>query len=147
MPGMCSVPRSWPNFCNPRTVACQALLSMEFSRQEYWSRLSFPRDRIHISWVSCIGRQILYHCTTWEAPALSIVRNILALKILWRYIAYCLLTGFLSHTQIHRLIINSVDWCYNDKRIFNTLVKQLESNVAIRIKDFKNTQTFPFVLF
>ena len=26
---------------NPWTVACQAPLSMEFSRQEYWSRLSF----------------------------------------------------------------------------------------------------------
>ena len=25
-----------------RTVACQALLSMEFSRQEYWSGLPFP---------------------------------------------------------------------------------------------------------
>ena len=24
------------------TVACQALLSMKFSRQEYWSRLPFP---------------------------------------------------------------------------------------------------------
>ena len=29
-------------FVNPRTVACQALLSMEFSRQEYWSGLLFP---------------------------------------------------------------------------------------------------------
>ena len=26
----------------PRTVACQALLSKEFSRQEYWSGLPFP---------------------------------------------------------------------------------------------------------
>ena len=26
----------------PRTVACQASLSMEFSRQEYWSGLPFP---------------------------------------------------------------------------------------------------------
>ena len=26
-----------------------------------------PRDRIRISCVSCIGRQILYPCTTWEA--------------------------------------------------------------------------------
>ena len=26
----------------PWTVACQALLSMEFPRQEYWSGLSFP---------------------------------------------------------------------------------------------------------
>ena len=29
-------------FVTPRTVACQAPLSMGFSRQEYWSGLSFP---------------------------------------------------------------------------------------------------------
>ena len=29
-------------FVTPWTVACQAPLSMEFSRQEYWSRLPFP---------------------------------------------------------------------------------------------------------
>ena len=29
-------------FAVPWTVACQAPLSMEFSRQEYWSGLSFP---------------------------------------------------------------------------------------------------------
>ena len=29
-------------FVTPRTVACQASLSMEFSRQEYWSGLPFP---------------------------------------------------------------------------------------------------------
>ena len=29
-------------FATPRTVARQAPLSMEFSRQEYWSRLPFP---------------------------------------------------------------------------------------------------------
>ena len=28
--------------CNPWTVACQAPLSMEFSRQEYWNGLPFP---------------------------------------------------------------------------------------------------------
>ena len=28
--------------CNPHTVALQASLSMEFSRQEYWSGLPFP---------------------------------------------------------------------------------------------------------
>ena len=26
-----------------------------------------PRDQIHVSCISCTGRQILYHCTTWEA--------------------------------------------------------------------------------
>ena len=29
-------------FLTPWTVACQAPLSMEFSRQEYWSGLPFP---------------------------------------------------------------------------------------------------------
>ena len=31
-----------PTVCNPRMVAHQAPLSMGFSRQEYWSGLSFP---------------------------------------------------------------------------------------------------------
>ena len=30
------------NSVAPSTVACQAPLSMEFSRQEYWSELPFP---------------------------------------------------------------------------------------------------------
>ena len=29
-------------FATPWTVACQASLSLGFSRQEYWSGLSFP---------------------------------------------------------------------------------------------------------
>ena len=34
-----------------------------------YSRLSSPpRDWTCISCVSCIGRQVLYHCATWEAP-------------------------------------------------------------------------------
>ena len=37
-----------------------------------WVAISFyrssqPRNRMHVSWVSCTGGQILYHCTTWEA--------------------------------------------------------------------------------
>ena len=31
------VAQSCPILCNPQTVACQAPLSMEFSRPEYWS--------------------------------------------------------------------------------------------------------------
>ena len=48
----------------PWTVAYQAPLSMEFSRQEYWSGLPFPPPRIFPrdqTWVSCIGRQIPNH--------------------------------------------------------------------------------------
>jgi len=33
------------DFVTPWIVACQALLYMEFSRQEYWSRLPFPSPR------------------------------------------------------------------------------------------------------
>ena len=31
-----------PTLVTPWTVACQALLSMVFSRQDYWSGLPFP---------------------------------------------------------------------------------------------------------
>ena len=31
------------------------------------SRSSWPRDWIHISGIFCNGRQIVYHCTIWEA--------------------------------------------------------------------------------
>ena len=39
------VPQSCLTLCNPRTVASQAPLSMEFSRQRYWSALPFPPSR------------------------------------------------------------------------------------------------------
>ena len=62
-------------FLTPWTVACQAPLSMGFSRQEYWSGVPFPspggssqlRDPIYVSLVSCTGRRILYHCSILEA--------------------------------------------------------------------------------
>ena len=50
------VAQSCLTLCNPWIVACQAPLSMEFSRQEYWSVAmpssrgsSQPRDQIQIS--------------------------------------------------------------------------------------------------
>ena len=36
------VPQSCLTLCDPRTVACQAPLSMGFSRQEYWGGLPCP---------------------------------------------------------------------------------------------------------
>ena len=64
-------------FASPWPGAHQAPLSMEFSRQEFWSglpfptpqRSSWPRDQTCVSWVTCIGRQILYHWTNWEPVA------------------------------------------------------------------------------
>ena len=51
------------------TVACQASLFMEFSRQEYWNGLPLPLPgdlpdpgiEPMSLYVSCIGRQVLDH--------------------------------------------------------------------------------------
>ena len=51
------------------TVACYVSISMGLSRQEYWSGLPFssskgssiPRVWVCVSFVSCIGRQVLHH--------------------------------------------------------------------------------------
>ena len=72
---VCSVRQSCPTLCNPVASSPQASLSMKFPRQEYWSRLcsresSQPRDQIHFSCISCVGRQVLYHNATWEALCL-----------------------------------------------------------------------------
>ena len=42
MKGRVLVSQSCPTFVTPWAVACQASLSMGFSRQEYWSGLPFP---------------------------------------------------------------------------------------------------------
>ena len=65
---LCSDAQSCPTLCNPMDCAHQDPLSMGFSSQEYWSGLpssssrgsSGPKDRTHISRMSCIGRQIVY---------------------------------------------------------------------------------------
>ena len=61
-------------FATPQTRAHQAPLSMEFSRQEYWSMLLlFPtpgdplNPGINPRLLCLLHWQILYHCATWEA--------------------------------------------------------------------------------
>ena len=60
-------------FPTPWTVAHPVLLSMGFSRQEYWLVMpssigsSWPRDRTEVSVISCIGSWIVYHWATWKA--------------------------------------------------------------------------------
>ena len=39
---------------------------------------SWPRDWTHISCISCIGRQTLHHCATWEAPQRVIMKVLTA---------------------------------------------------------------------
>ena len=62
-------------FTAPWTIACQAPLSMELSRQEYWSGLPFPsqgdlpNSGIEPGLPHC--RQILYHLSHQEGPTSS----------------------------------------------------------------------------
>jgi len=70
------VAQSCLTHCNPWTIACQAPLSMRFSRQEYWCGLPRPPppgdpqdpgiERSLLQLLHC--RCILYHWATWEVP-------------------------------------------------------------------------------
>ena len=62
-------------FATPWPVACQASLSIGFSRPEIleWvaisssSGSSWPRDQTHVSCVSCTGREFFTTSTAWKA--------------------------------------------------------------------------------
>ena len=63
-----------PTLCNPMdyNLPDSFVYGIFQARILEWVAISFsrrfqPRDRTHVSRVSCIGRQILYPCTTWEA--------------------------------------------------------------------------------
>ena len=63
-----------PTLCNPKDCSHQAPLSMEFSRQEYWSgvAISFPRGSSQPrdqTWVSCITGRFFTIWATREARA------------------------------------------------------------------------------
>ena len=68
----CKVALSDPMDCRPLGLLCP----WGFSRQEYWSGLPFPspgessrlRDWTHVSYVSCIGKQVLYHYRNLGSP-------------------------------------------------------------------------------
>ena len=68
------VPQSCLTLCHPSTVACQAPLSMEFSRQAYWSWLPFPSpgdfQTQGLNWCHIEGRFVclFYHLSHWGSP-------------------------------------------------------------------------------
>ena len=75
----CMLSRVWIS-ATPWTVARQAALSMELSKQEYWSELPFAspgvfpsRDWTYVSCRTlhffCIGRWVLYQLSYWGSPS------------------------------------------------------------------------------
>ena len=57
-------------FATPRTVACYAALSIEFSRQEYWSRVPFPSPKhtCMLSHFSCVRLCVTPWTAAHQAP-------------------------------------------------------------------------------
>ena len=51
---------------------------------------SRPKDWTHVSWISCVGRQILCHCTTWEAP----YKKIIIILFIFGCLGLCCCMGF-----------------------------------------------------
>ena len=45
-------------------------VAISYSKESFWLR-----NRTCVYWVSCFGRQILYHCATWQVPCLLGVGN------------------------------------------------------------------------
>ena len=66
--------------------------AISFSKGSSW-----PRDWTSISCVSCIGRRILYHCTTWEAWQVWRLDFLLSRKL-----------TVLDHTNCQGLYFNEV---------------------------------------
>ena len=65
-----------PIDCSPPSFSVHGILQARISKWfavSYYRGFSQPRDQTCISCVSCIGRQILYYCATWEATILTIL--------------------------------------------------------------------------
>ena len=71
----CSGTQSCPTLCDPMDCSppSSSVHGILQARILKWVAISFSRrssqlrDQTRVSDVSCIGRQILYHCATWEA--------------------------------------------------------------------------------
>ena len=74
-----SVVSDWVWFCNPMDSSPPGSYVHEIfqARIINWVSISFPREYSQprdwnwVSWVSCIDRWILYHCTTWKALGMT----------------------------------------------------------------------------
>ena len=60
------VAKSCPTLEIPWTIACQAPLSMGFSRQEYWSGLSFPSLQGYPNYLFMLSCGSLWFLRNWS---------------------------------------------------------------------------------
>ena len=59
-----------PMDCSPSGTSAHGISQariLEWVAISYSRRSSWPRDRTHVSCISCIGRRVLHHCAIWKA--------------------------------------------------------------------------------
>ena len=94
---------------------------------------SRPKDWIHISYVSYIGRQILYHklnlrnskFLAW-CPAINAALSFTTTRCQWLYWLYCMLASRSNFGSVKKLPILPFCWCHSCTTLF-LIVKYLHS--------------------
>ena len=72
-------PTLWdPVDCSPPGSSVHGIFQVRILKWvviSYSRGSSWLRDQTHISYISCLGSQILYHCATWEDPPSTNSKN------------------------------------------------------------------------
>ena len=116
---LCSVAQSCLTFqdpmdCGPPGTPVNGILQ---ARILEWVAISSsrgssqPRDGTHISCISCIGRQTLYHCATWEAPSQSIQTHISILILKCRFGQWTSVTFLMCDVSLSFLNLSVLGNC------------------------------------
>ena len=72
-----SVAQSCPTLCEPMDCSRQAPLSMEFSRQEYWSGLPCPSPGVFPNpWIECGSPALQADYLQFELPRKPLVMGL-----------------------------------------------------------------------
>ena len=93
---MCSVTQLCLTLCDPWTIACQAPLSMAFSRQEYWSGLPFPSTGI------CPTQGQNPHLLHWQVNSLHI--SISKYSVLCKLIQIFIIFSNRQHETLRQIL-------------------------------------------
>ena len=115
-------------------------------------RSSQPRDWTHVSCISCVGRQILYHWATWEVPSFIYHSNRhLTTLVTWPFFFFFLKENWITHiTHVNlmgkksvKLIWLPVDWfswlnfLHFRKKIVIFMPCKCSLNFGLRIAEFR----------
>ena len=129
---------SYPTLVTPWTVACQAPLSMGFSRQEYWSGLPIPSpgDLLDsgIRWTqvdSCIAGRFLYWLSYERSPIFFFS---ISLLFYWGKLKKCLPPSLI--TKIVPSHYSIFKWCWS--RYSTVFVSFLIFHVFLNFSSFRH---------